>query len=120
MQPVAAIVARQHLCRMFGVAQRLVEIGDPVEGGAVADPAVDRHTDLLALRVPGIGHVGLVAERRQRGADDLDAAAVGAQRHLLETGDHLRRGGFLLGLFPSVAQIVGAEHHDHVGDPGLG
>ena len=48
MQTVAAIVDGHHLRRMLGVAQRLVEISDRVEGPAVADPAIDRETDLFA------------------------------------------------------------------------
>ena len=44
MQTFAAIVDGQHLRRMLGVAQRLVEISDRVEGPAVADPAIDRET----------------------------------------------------------------------------
>src|SRR6516162_7055774 len=85
---------------MFRVAQSAVEIGDRVESAAVTDPVVDGRADFLALRVPCIGHVGLVAERRQRGPDDLDTAAMGAQSHLVEARDHLGRGGLLLQFFP--------------------
>ena len=85
----------------------------------VADPLVDRDPVLLARRVPGIGHEGLVAERGQRRADDPDPGAVGAHRHLLEAGDHLLGGDLLLGLGPAVAQIVGAEHDDDMRDAGL-
>src|ERR1700726_3373909 len=80
MQTVAAIVDGQHLRRMLGVAQRLVEISDRVEGPAVADPAIDRETDLFALRIPGVGHVGFVAECGQRRTNNLDAATTSRDR----------------------------------------
>src|SRR6202030_209863 len=49
-------------------------------------------TDLFALRIPGVGHVGFVAECGQRRTNNLDAATMRAHRHLLEASDHLRRG----------------------------
>src|SRR5579871_2728988 len=84
VQSIAAIVDTAHLGRDLGVAQRGVEIGDAVEGAAVADPGIDRDPVLFPRRVPGVGHVGLVAERRQGCADQLDAGAAGARRHLLQ------------------------------------
>ena len=118
MQPVAAIVDAEHLRRAFGIANRPVEIGYRIKGAALADPFVDRDPVPLAGRVPGIGHKGLVAERGQRRADDLDARAMRPHRHLLQPGDHLLAGDLLLGLGPAVAQIVGAEHDDDMRDPG--
>ena len=53
VQPVAAIVHRQHLGRTLGVAQRLVEIDDTIQDTVVADPIVDRDAMPLAHRVPG-------------------------------------------------------------------
>ena len=38
---------------------------------------------------------------------------------LLEAGDHLLAGNFLLGLRPAVAQVVGAEHDDDMRGAGL-
>ena len=38
----------------------------------------------------------------------------------LQPGDHLVGGDLFLGLGPAVAQIVGPQHDDDVGDPGLG
>ena len=73
----------------------------------------------LALRVPGAGKEGLVLERGQRAADDLDSARVPAHRELLQPGDHLRGGDLFFGLAVTVPQIVGAEHDDGVGDAGL-
>src|SRR5579884_66788 len=119
VQVVAAIVDRQHAGRMLGVAQGPVEIDDGVEGAALADPAVELLARLLALRRPGAGQEGLVLERRQGRREDPEAAAVGALRHLFEAGDHLRGGHLFVGLFPAVAQIVGAEHDDRMGDAGL-
>src|SRR5713226_6897268 len=57
---VAAIVDRQHPGRMVGIAQRLVEIDDRVEGVGLAQPLVDLLADCLALGVPGAGQEGLV------------------------------------------------------------
>jgi hypothetical protein len=75
---------------------------------------------LFALRCPGPREKGLVLKREQGAAEDLDAAGLGAQRELLQTGDHLVGGDFFLGLAPTVAEIVGAEEHDHVRDTRLG
>src|SRR3989441_9651140 len=47
---VAAIVDRQHPGRMVGIAQGLVEIDDPVEGGGLCRPLIDLLADRLALR----------------------------------------------------------------------
>src|SRR5436190_14827954 len=118
MQPVAAIVDRAHLGRDLGIAQRRIEIGDAVERAAVADPLIDGDAMPLARRVPRIRHEGLVAERGQRRADDLDAGGVRPHRHLLQPGDHLLAGDLLLGIGPAVAQIVGAEHDDDMRDAG--
>jgi hypothetical protein len=41
------------------------------------------------------------------------------QRHLLQAGDHLLGCDFLLGLRPAIAQIIGAQHNDHMGHAGL-
>ena len=120
MQPVAAIVDAEHLRRAFGIANRPVEIGYRIKGAALADPFVDRDPVPLAGRVPGIGHKGLVAERGQRRADDLDLRAMRPHRHLLQPGDHLLAGDLLLGFGPAVAQIVGAEHDDGMRDAGCG
>ena len=45
---------------------------------------------------------------------------MGAHRHLAQAGDHLFGGHLFLGLALAVAQIVGAEHDNHMADPGLG
>src|SRR5256885_15371855 len=116
---VAAIVDRQHPGRMVRIAQGLVEIDDRVEGVALAQPLVDLLADRLALRIPGAGQEGLVLERGQRAADDRDAARLAAHGELLEPGDHLRGGDFLLGLAPAVPQIVGAQHDDRMRHAGL-
>ena len=47
VQPVTAIVDRQHLGRTRGVAQRLIEIDDAIQG--TADYVVTRDDDLLSL-----------------------------------------------------------------------
>src|SRR5579871_1908894 len=106
MQSVAAIVHGAHLGRDVGVAQRGVEIGDPVEHAGLPDPGIDRDPVLLARRIPGIGHVGLIAERCQRRANDFYAGSVRAQRHLLQAGNYLLGGDFLLGLRPPLTQLV--------------
>ena len=49
----------------------------------------------------------------------LISARLAAQRELLQPGDHLRGGDFFFGLAGTVPQIVGAQHHDGVGDSGL-
>src|SRR3954453_22120928 len=84
MQAIAAIVLRPHLGRVFGIAHRGVEIGDAIKGAALPDPFVDRDPVRFAGRVPGICHEGLVAERGQGSADDLDPGAVRPQRHLAQ------------------------------------
>ena len=104
---------------MVRIAQRFVEVDDRVEGAAVADPGVDRLALGLALRGPGAGKKRLVLERRQGAAEHLDAACLGTHRELLQAGDHLLGRDLLVGLGPAVAEVVGAEHHDRVGDAGL-
>src|SRR5206468_4483297 len=84
VKPVAAIVDRQHLGRTLGVAQRLVEIDDAIEGAAGADPLVDRDTMPLAHRVPRTGQERLVAERRQGGAQQFDPTCLCPHGHLGE------------------------------------
>ena len=76
VQPVAAIVDWQHLGRMLGVAQRLVEIDDAVKTAAGADQLLTA-TRCPSHRVPGAGEERLVAERRQGGAKQFDAACLG-------------------------------------------
>src|SRR5262249_61790092 len=83
VEMVAAVVDRQHLGRMVGIAQRPVEVGDPVEALALPQPVIDRLAHGLAPRVPGAGQEGLVLERRERAPDDLDAAGLAAHRELL-------------------------------------
>ena len=73
----------------------------------------------FARRVPGAGQEGLVPNGVSVAPKILMPRAVGAHRHLLQAGDHLLGGDLLLGLGPAVAQIVGAEHDDHMGDAGL-
>lgn len=80
----------------------------------VADPV------RLARRRPGIGHVGLIAERCQRRANDLDAGGVRAQRHLVQAGNYVLGGDLLLGLRPPITQIICAEHDSNVRDARLG
>ena len=70
---VSAIVHGTHLGRDFGVAQRGVEIGYTVKRAVLPDPGIDRDPVHLARWIPGVGHVGLIAERCQRRANDLDA-----------------------------------------------
>ena len=55
MQPVAAIVDWQHLGRMLGVAQRLVEIDDAVQDAAFADQwlNVTRCSSRTGFQAPG-------------------------------------------------------------------
>jgi hypothetical protein len=53
VEVVAAVVGRQHPRRMGGIAQRLVEVDDRIEGTAVADPGVDRLAPGFALGSPG-------------------------------------------------------------------
>src|SRR4051812_30959409 len=82
-------------------------------------PLVDRLARLLALRRPGAGKEGLVLERRQGGAEDLDAGRSGTNRELFEARDHLVGGDLFLRLGPAVAEIVRAQHNDYVRDAGL-
>src|SRR5438309_1073927 len=57
VQAVTAIVDRQHLDRVFGVAQGEIKIRNAVERAALADPVVDGGSMLFARRVPGVGHI---------------------------------------------------------------
>ena len=114
MQVIAAVVDRQHARRMFGIAHALVEVDNGIERAAVPDPGIHRLPHRLARRRPGTDQEGLVLERRQRAAEDLNAARMRPQRHLLQPGDHLLGGDLLLGLGPAVAQIVGSQHHDRM------
>jgi hypothetical protein len=50
----------------------------------------------------------------------LMPAVRGPHGHLLEAGDHGLGLDLLLRLRPAVAQVVGAEHHDDMGDARLG
>ena len=104
---------------MLRIAHALVEVDHRVERAAVPDPGIHRLAHGLARRRPGADQEGLVLERRQRAAEDLDAARLRAQRHLLQAGDHLLGGDLLLGLGPAVAQIVGAQQHDRMRHAGL-
>src|SRR5262249_15590829 len=108
-----------HLGWDFGVTQGGVEIGDTVKHPALPDPRIDRDPVYLANAIPGIGHIGLIAERCQRRANDLDAGGVGAPRHLLQAGNHVLGGDLLLGLRPPITQIIGAEHDHDVRDARL-
>ncbi len=119
MQVIAAVVDRQHAGGMLRIAHALVEIDHRVERAGVPDPCVHRLADRLARRRPGAHQERLVLERRQRAAEYPDPARMRAHRHLLQAGDHLFGGHFLLGLGPAVAQIVGPEQHDHMRDAGL-
>ena len=114
MQVIAAVVDRQHARRMLGIAHALVEVDHRIERAAVPDPCIHRLPHRLARRRPGAHQEGLVLEWRQRAAEDLDAARMRPQRHLLQTGDHLLGRDLLLGLRPAVAQIVGSQHHDRM------
>jgi hypothetical protein len=119
VQSVSAVVHGTHLGRDFGVTQRCVEIDDTVKHAALPDPGIDRDPVHLAHGVPGVGHVGLIAERCQRRANDLDAGGVGAQRYLLQASNHMFGGDLLLGLRPPITQIIGAEHDNDVCDARL-
>jgi hypothetical protein len=74
MQAITAIVDRQHLDWVLGVAKGEIEIRNTVERAALAERVVDGGSMLFARRVPGADLIGLVAERGQGRADQLDAA----------------------------------------------
>src|SRR5437763_3411451 len=101
------------------VAQGSLYVYDRIERPALAHPLVDGLARPLAYRRPRAGKKGLVLERRQGRAEDLDAGCPGAHRKLFEARDHLVGGDLFLGLRPTVAQIVGAQHDDYVLDAGL-
>lgn len=109
MQPVAAIVFRQHLCWILGIPQVGIEIDHAVKGAAGTDPVIECETVLFAARVPGSGQVGLVAEWRQGRSKQLDVARLRSERHLVKACDHLVGSDLLLETGTAVAQVVGAE-----------
>src|ERR1700722_9252411 len=114
MQVIATIVYRQHSRRMFGVADASIEVNHGIERTAVADPRIYREANRLTRWGPGAHQECLVLERRQGAAEDPDAARVRPQRHLLQASEHLFGGYLLLGLRPTIAQVIGAEQHDHM------
>src|SRR2546421_4268450 len=71
-------------------------------------------------RIPGAAEERLVTKWRESRGEEPDPARLCTHRHLVQAGDYLLGGDFLVGLRVAVAQIVRAQHHDNVCHAGLG
>src|SRR5258705_1696911 len=90
---VAAVECRKQLRRIVWIAHHLVEIDHGVEFAAGANPGIDGLTlDLMRWAEVRGAHI---VERRQGGAVDANAAAVGAGNQLAIAADDVVGGGRL-------------------------
>src|SRR2546421_11969314 len=71
-------------------------------------------------RIPGAGEERLVTKWRESRGEEPDPARLSTHRHLMQAGDYLLGGDFLVRLRVTVAQIIRAQHHDNVCHAGLG